>query len=86
MDRGRDRPCGRPIIDLARADGIVNDYTYDIIHTGRQLINRHIHAMEQQVWPPLLAANVIGASHMLVAELFDEGHLRIRESRGTLNE
>jgi hypothetical protein len=58
------------LIERARADGLVDEYVQDILHTGRKLRNDQIHATDVQLWPPVLAANVIHASHRLVADLF----------------
>jgi hypothetical protein len=58
------------LIERAAADGLVDEYTQDILHTGRKLRNRQIHATQTQVLPPVMAANVIRASHLLVAGLF----------------
>jgi len=58
------------LIDRARAEGLVDDDAQAILHAGRELRNRHIHATEQKVFPPAVAANIILASHLLVAELF----------------
>jgi hypothetical protein len=32
------------LIDRAKAEGLVDDYTHDILHAGRELRNRQIHA------------------------------------------
>jgi hypothetical protein len=58
------------LIDRAKAEGLVNDYTHDILHTGRQLRNRQIHATTLPVFNPAIAARIIATSHQLVAELF----------------
>jgi hypothetical protein len=59
------------LIDRARADGLVDDYTQDILHTGRILRNTEIHATASSVFNPAIAARVIGTSHKLVAEIFE---------------
>jgi hypothetical protein len=58
------------LIDRAKVEGLVDDYTHDILHTGRKLRNRQIHATTLAVFNPAIAASVIGTSHQLVAELF----------------
>jgi hypothetical protein len=61
------------LIDRARADGLVDDYTQDILHAGRKLRNRQIHATTSAVFNPAIAAGIIGSSHKLVAEIFESG-------------
>jgi hypothetical protein len=58
------------LIDRARADGLVDDYTHDILHTGRRLRNGQVHATGMSSFNPAIAAGVIGTSHKLVAEIF----------------
>lgn len=58
------------LIDRARADGIVDDYIQDILHSGRKLRNSEIHATTPAVFNPAIAARVIGSSHKLVAKIF----------------
>ena len=58
------------LIDRAKAEGLVDDYTREILHTGRELRNRQIHATTLAVFNPAIAARVIATSHRLVAELF----------------
>ena len=60
------------LIDRARAEGLVDGYTYEILHTGRELRNRQIHATTLAVLNPAIAARIIATSHKLVAELFEE--------------
>lgn len=60
------------LIDRAKAEGLVDDYAHDILHTGRELRNRQIHATTLAVFNPAIAASVIAASHKLVVELFGE--------------
>lgn len=60
------------LINRARADGLVDDYTHDILHAGRVLRNRAIHATTPSVLNPASAARIIGSSHKLVAEMFGE--------------
>ena len=57
------------LIDRANAEGLVNDYTHDILHTGRELRNRQIHATTLPVFNPAIAASIIATSHQLVAEV-----------------
>jgi hypothetical protein len=61
------------LVERAHNEGLVNDYTYDILHAGRQLRNSQIHATNQPAVPPVMSANVIRASHQLVSEIFEEG-------------
>ena len=58
------------LIDRAKQEGLVGDYTHEILHTGRELRNRQIHATALAVFNPAIAAGVIGTSHELVAQLF----------------
>jgi hypothetical protein len=60
------------LIDRAKAEGLVDDYAHDILHTGRRLRNSQIHATTLAVFNPAIAARVIATSHKLVAELFGE--------------
>jgi hypothetical protein len=60
------------LIDRAKAEGLVDDYTHDMLHAGRELRNRQIHAATLAVFNPAVAAGVIGTSHKLVADLFGE--------------
>ena len=60
------------LIDRAKAEGLVDDYTHDILHTGRELRNMQVHAITLAVFNPAIAASVIATSHKLVAELFGE--------------
>ncbi|SRR6266851_7725960 len=58
------------LIDRAKAGGLVDDDAHDILHTGRELRNRQIHATTLPVLNPAIAARMIGTSHKLVAEIF----------------
>ena len=60
------------LIDRAKAEGLVADYTHDILHTGRELRNRQIHATTLPVLNPAIAARIIATSHQLVTELFGD--------------
>ena len=60
------------LIERARADGLVDDYTQDILHAGRRLRNDQVHTTGLSYFNPAIAARVIGTSHKLVAEIFDE--------------
>lgn len=60
------------LIDRAKAEGVVDDYTHEILHTGRELRNRQIHATTVAIFNPAIAARVIATSHELVAELFEQ--------------
>lgn len=59
------------LIDRAREEGLVDDRTHDILHTGRELRNRQIHATTLGLFSPVMAAMAIATSHKLVAELFE---------------
>jgi hypothetical protein len=59
------------LIDRAKTDGLVDDYAHEILHMGRKLRNREVHATTLSVLNPASAAWVIGAAHKLVAEIFD---------------
>ena len=60
------------LIDRAKTEVLVDDCTHEILHTGRELRNRQIHATTLSVFNPAIAARVIATSHKLVAELFGE--------------
>jgi len=60
------------LIDRAKNDGLIDDYTQGILHAGRRLRNSHIHAITSAVYNPAITARVIETSHKLVAELFGE--------------
>jgi hypothetical protein len=60
------------LIDRAKAEGLVDDYTHEILHTGRELRNRQIHATTLAVLNPAIAAQIIAMSHKLVTELSGE--------------
>lgn len=60
------------LIKQAKAQGLVNDYTQDILHAGRKFRNSQIHAITMPALTPAAAAGMIRASHMLVAEMFGE--------------
>jgi hypothetical protein len=68
----KDKVSFAKLIDRAKAEGLVDDYTHDILHTGRELRNRQIHATTLAVFNPAIAASVLATSHNLVAELFGE--------------
>lgn len=59
------------LIDRAKAEGLIDDYAHDMLHTGRNLRNIHIHETSPSVYNPASAAQVIASSHKLVAEIFD---------------
>lgn len=60
------------LIDRARNEGLVDERTHDILHTGRKLRNGQVHATAQYLWAPAMAAAAIRTSHILVVELFVE--------------
>lgn len=68
----KDKVSFAKLIDRAKAEGLVDDYTHDILHTGRELRNRQIHATTLAVLNPAIAASVLATSHKLVADLFGE--------------
>ena len=70
FDAGEKTPFAK-LIDRARADGLVDDYTHDMLHTGRRLRNDQVHATGVSYFNPAIAARVIGTSHKLVAEIFE---------------
>jgi hypothetical protein len=67
FDAGTKVSCAQ-LIDRAKAEGLVDDYTHEILHTGRELRNRQIHATTLAVFTPAIAARVIAASHKLFGE------------------
>jgi hypothetical protein len=68
------------LIDQARKQGLIDEYTRDILDTGRILRNQQIHATTTAVYNPAIAAGIIGTSHKLVAELFEDG-AAVRDAR-----
>jgi hypothetical protein len=60
------------LIERARDEGLVDATAYDILDTGRRLRNSQVHATNQAVVPPVVAANIIRTSHLLVSEIFDQ--------------
>ena len=60
----------RELIQRARKQGLITDYLADILDTGRELRNRFVHEGEQPVWTFGMAAEVIGSSFKIVAELY----------------
>jgi hypothetical protein len=69
FDAGDKVPFAK-LIDRAKEEGLVDDYAHDILHAGRKLRNREIHATTLAVLNPAMAAGIIGTSHKLVVELF----------------
>jgi hypothetical protein len=69
FDAGDKVPFAK-LIHRAREEGLVDDYAHDILHTGRKLRNKEIHATTLAVLNPAMAAGIIGTSHKLVVELF----------------
>jgi hypothetical protein len=59
------------LIDRAKAEGLVSDEAYEILHVGRILRNRQVHATNLPVVTPAMAAGMIETSHRLVAGLFE---------------
>ena len=59
------------LIDRAKAEGLVDDDTHDVLHAGRRLRNSQIHATATPALNPAMSARVIGSSHKLVAEIFN---------------
>lgn len=58
------------LIRRARDEGLVYPVSYDILHTGRKLRNSEIHATTPSIVPPVVAANIIRVSHLLVSEIY----------------
>lgn len=59
------------LIDRAKADGVIDDYAHEMLHTGRKLRNIHIHETAPSVYNPASAAGVMATAHKLVAEIFE---------------
>jgi hypothetical protein len=59
------------LIEQAKAHGLVGDDAQDVLHAGRHFRNSQIHATSLPALNPAMAAGMIGASHKLVAELFE---------------
>jgi hypothetical protein len=68
------------LIDQARKQGLIDEYTRDILDTGRILRNQQVHATATAVYNPAIAAGIIGTSHKLVAELFED-RAALRDAR-----
>ena len=60
------------LIDRAKAESLIDDNTHEILHAGRELRNRQIHATTLAVLNPASAARIIATSHKLVTQLFGE--------------
>jgi hypothetical protein len=60
----------RTLITQARSRGLIDDHLADVLHTGRDLRNRFVHQGEQPTWTFGMAAQIIGASFKIVAELY----------------
>jgi hypothetical protein len=58
------------LIKRAGAEGLVDEETCEILHAGRELRNRFIHATSAPVLNPAIAARMIGSSHKLIAEIY----------------
>jgi hypothetical protein len=65
------RPTFAQLIDRAKTEGIVTDDVQEIFHLGRRFRNDQIHATSLPALSPAISARMIGASHKLVAEIFD---------------
>ncbi len=59
------------LIDQAKAGGLVGDDAHEVLHFGRKFRNSQIHATDLPALTPAMAAGMVGASHKLVAELFE---------------
>lgn len=59
------------LIDQARVSGLLSDDAHEVLHLGRRYRNDQIHATELPALNPAMAAGMIGASHKLVAQLFE---------------
>jgi hypothetical protein len=70
LDAGERVPFAK-LIDRALADGLIDEQVHDVLQGGRRLCNDQVHATELSYFNPAIAAMVIGASHRLVAELFE---------------
>jgi hypothetical protein len=60
------------LIDQGQKQGLIDDSAHDILHTGRILRNQQTHATTTAVYNPAIAASIIGTSHKLLAELFED--------------
>lgn len=78
-----DRVSFAQLIDRAKAEGIVGDYAQEILHLGRTFRNQQIHATALPVVNPAIAARMIGASHKLVAEIFDSDEISKERGLGS---
>jgi hypothetical protein len=65
------RPAFAQLIDRAKTEGIVTDDVQEILHLGRRFRNDQIHATSLPALNPAISASMVGASHRLVAEIFD---------------
>jgi hypothetical protein len=59
------------LIDRAKTEGIVSDDVQEILHLGRRFRNDQVHATSLPALNPAISARMVGASHKLVAEIFD---------------
>jgi hypothetical protein len=57
------------LIEKAGAQGLLSDEERDHLHAGRQLRNRLVHVEAQPIWTPALAAEIVAASHEVIARL-----------------
>jgi hypothetical protein len=64
-------PSFAQLINQAKARGLVGDDAHEVLHLGRKFRNSQIHATNLPALNPAMAAGMIGASHKLVAELFE---------------
>lgn len=64
------KPTFAALINQARAAGLVDEHTHEILNLGRRFRNNQIHATNLLVLNPAMAAVMIGAAHKLVVEIF----------------
>ena len=59
------------LIKRAHDEDLVDDAAYDVLNLGRRLRNSQVHATNQSVVNPVVAANIIRVSHLFVSKIFD---------------
>lgn len=67
----RKGPTFHPLIERAAALGYLTMEATEAAKVGAQLRNRWVHVEGQKVISPGMAAEILGTSHQLVAEMYD---------------
>ncbi|MDP8975660.1 MAG: hypothetical protein M3N28_04705 [Actinomycetota bacterium] len=64
-------PTFHPLVERAAALGYLTTEAAEKAKAGAQLRNRWVHVEGQKVIPPGMAAEILGTSHQLVADMYD---------------